>query len=125
MNIQLLTKTIDKICPIDGLSSANEIWFKAEATQEQKALAWDIYNGWEDPQDPDVTGFIVAISQDVIINNWYESLPIIVSNQLAIYFNEKRFEEILNILNSLNLTTETKTAINNYCDNFYIPVNLE
>ena len=124
MNIQLLTKTIDKVCPIDGLSSANEIWFKSEATDEQKALAWDIYNNWEDPQEPDVTGFTIAISHDEIINNWYENLPKILSNQIAIYLNEQRFDEIENILLNSTIPIEIKQLINGYCGAYFIPINI-
>lgn len=39
MLIHELDQLIQAVCPIDGLSSNGEIWFKPEATEEQKAAA--------------------------------------------------------------------------------------
>ena len=33
MEINLLHKKIEQVCPIDELSSTREIWFKEEATE--------------------------------------------------------------------------------------------
>jgi len=124
MNIQLLTQTINKICPIDGLSSANEIWFKAEATDEQKELAWDIYNNWQDPSEPDITGFVFALATNAVINSWFESLPKIINNLLAIYLKDENFELINQILFGLEIPDEVKTELINQSQLFNIPLNL-
>jgi hypothetical protein len=125
MNIQLLTKAINKVCPIDGLSSANEIWFKSEATEEQKALAWDIYNNWKDPQEPDITGFVFALATNAVINSWFESLPKIINNLLSVYLKDEDFELINQILFGLEIPDEVKTELINQSELFNIPLILE
>lgn len=124
MKIDLLCKEISKVCPIDGCSSVDEIWFKPEATLVQKTLAWDIYNNWVDPKDPDVTGFAIALSQNQVINSWYEELPKMVTDQLAIYLNEQRFDEIELIIESLTIPQNIKELINQYCETFAIPLSM-
>jgi hypothetical protein len=42
MMIQQLSEMISAVCPIDGISSNGAIWFKAEATEAQKADAMSI-----------------------------------------------------------------------------------
>lgn len=39
MKLFELDQAINAVCPIDGISSSGEIWFKPEATNEQKAAA--------------------------------------------------------------------------------------
>lgn len=39
MLIDKLDREIKKICPIDGIDSSGTIWFKAEATQQQRRAA--------------------------------------------------------------------------------------
>lgn len=39
MKIYELDQLIQAVCPIDGISSNGEIWFKPEATDEQRAVA--------------------------------------------------------------------------------------
>jgi hypothetical protein len=124
MNIQLLTKTIDKVCPIDGLSSANEIWFKAEATDEQKALAWDIYNNWIDPPDPQVTEFSIALVNNSIISEWFESLPKIVCNLLTNYLDKRDFTSLGEVLSTLDISSEVKEEINLNTSLYYIPLSI-
>ena len=42
-----LTNEILKVCPIDGFNAEGVIWFRPEATREQRAAAQAIYNGWD------------------------------------------------------------------------------
>lgn len=44
MLIQELDQLIKQVCPIDGLNSSGTIWFKQEATEEQKQAAIALYN---------------------------------------------------------------------------------
>lgn len=39
MKLWELDEAIKAVCPIDGVSSEGAIWFKPEATEEQKAAA--------------------------------------------------------------------------------------
>lgn len=39
MDIRELTEAIQAACPIDGLNSSGAIWFRPEATPEQRAAA--------------------------------------------------------------------------------------
>jgi hypothetical protein len=122
MKINLLHKTIEQVCPIDGCSSANEIWFKEEATEEQKQLAWDIYNNWEDPPDADVTGFVMALANNQTLNNWYEKLSKIVSDMMASYLKDRDFKSLNSLVLGLNLTEEIKTELNILINEYDIPL---
>ena len=122
MKINLLHKTIEQVCPIDGCSSANEIWFKEEATEEQKQLAWDIYNNWEDPPDADVTGFVMALANNQTLNNWYEKLSKIVSDMMASYLKDRDFKSLNSLVFGLNLTEEIKTELNILINEYDIPL---
>lgn len=123
-NLKLLTEKINKVCPIEGVNEQGQIWYGQGATEEQKALALDIYNNWESECNPDIDGFVSAISQDTVINQWYESLPRLVSDQLAIYLNAERFAEIETLLTRLTIPDEVKTQINLYINSYNIPVSL-
>lgn len=39
MKLWELDEAIKAVCPIDGVSSSGTIWFKPEATEEQKTTA--------------------------------------------------------------------------------------
>ena len=39
MNLYQIDEAIKAVCPIDGINSEGVIWFKPEATDEQKAAA--------------------------------------------------------------------------------------
>lgn len=44
MNIDDLNDMIKAVCPIDGINSNGVIWFKSEATDDQKLQAQIIMN---------------------------------------------------------------------------------
>jgi hypothetical protein len=47
-NLQSFHKAIAAVAPIDGVSGDKEIWFKPEATEEQKLAAQAIADSWVD-----------------------------------------------------------------------------
>lgn len=49
MGIEKLDRSIRDVCPIDGVSSAGRIDFRAEATSEQRAAATAILSEWDCP----------------------------------------------------------------------------
>ena len=122
MKLKLLTEKINEICPIHGLSSDRNISFKDEATEEQKALAYEIYNNWTDPPEPDVTGFVTALANSQSLNNWYENLPKIVTDMMASYIKDRDFKSLNSLVLGLNLTEEIKTELNILINEYDIPL---
>jgi selenocysteine lyase/cysteine desulfurase len=47
-NLQSFHKAIAAVAPIDGVSGDKEIWFKPEATEEQRLAAQAIADSWVD-----------------------------------------------------------------------------
>lgn len=122
MNINLLTEKINEVCPIHGLSSDRNISFKDEATEEQKSLAYQIYDSWQDPPEPDVTGFVMALANNQSLNNWYENLPKIVTDMMASYIKDRDFKALNSLVLGLNLTEEIKTELNFLISQYNIPL---
>jgi len=122
MNIILLTEKINKICPIYGLDTNRNISFKEEATDEQKNQAWEIYDSWVDPPEPDVTGFVMALANSQSLNNWYENLPKIVTDMMASYIKDRDFKSLNSLVLGLNLTEEIKTELNILINEYDIPL---
>ena len=122
MNIILLTEKINEICPIYGLDTDRNISFKDEATEQQKALAYEIYDSWVDPPEPDVTGFVTALANSQSLNNWYENLPKIVTDMMASYIKDRDFKSLNSLVLGLNLTEEIKTELNILINEYDIPL---
>ena len=122
MNIILLTEKINEICPIHGLSSDRNISFKEEATEQQKALAYEIYDSWVDPPEPDVTGFVMTLANNQTLNNWYENLPKIVTDMMASYIKDRDFKALNSLVLGLNLTEEIKIELNILINEYDIPL---
>ena len=55
------TKALQSVAPIDGLTADGLIWFRPEATEEQRAAAQAIIDNWADSPDPDWAGFRLAL----------------------------------------------------------------
>lgn len=47
MKLYQLDELIKTVCPIDGINSNGVIWFKPEATDEQKVAAQAIADAWD------------------------------------------------------------------------------
>lgn len=124
MNIILLTEKINEICPIYGLDTDRNISFKDEATEQQKALAYEIYDSWVDPPEPDVTGFVTALANNQSLNNWYENLPKIVTDMMVSYLKDRDFKSLNSLVLGLNLTEEIKTELNILIRQYGIPIVL-
>ena len=122
MDIKLLTEKINSICPIEGLTDDGTIWFAPDATDEQKQLAYEIYNNWIDPPEPDVTGFVTALANNQSLNNWYENLPKIVTDMMASYIKDRDFKSLNSLVLGLNLTEEIKTELNILINEYDIPL---
>jgi hypothetical protein len=122
MKIHLLTQKINSICPIEGLTDDGTIWFAPDATDEQKNQAWEIYNNWTDPPEPDVTGFVMALANNQTLNNWYENLPKIVTNMMASYIKDRDFKALNSLVLGLNLTEEIKIELNILISQYDIPL---
>ena len=112
MNIILLTEKINEICPIYGLDTNRNISFKDEATEEQQLLAYEIYDSWVDPPEPDVRGFVMALANSQSLNNWYENLPKIITDMMASYIKDRDFKSLNSLVLGLNLTEEIKAELN-------------
>jgi hypothetical protein len=122
MNIILLTEKINEICPIYGLDTNRNISFKDKVTEEQKSLAYEIYDSWVDPPEPDVTGFVMALANSQTLNNWYENLPKIVTDMMASYMKDRDFKALNSLVLGLNLTEEIKTELNILISQYDIPL---
>ena len=122
MKIHLLTQKINSICPIEGLTDDGTIWFANGATDEQKNQAWEIYDSWVDPPEPDVTGFVMALANNQTLNNWYENLPKIVTDMMASYIKDRDFKSLNSLVLGLNLTEEIKTELNILINEYDIPL---
>lgn len=55
-----LHMAIAAVCPIDGVDGDGTIWFRPEATEQQKSAAQAIAAGWN-PQLPSQTDYQMAI----------------------------------------------------------------
>jgi hypothetical protein len=124
MNVEKLTQKINSICPIEGLDTDRNIWFKPEATEEQKALAYDIYDNWQDIPDPDITGFVLSLATNETVNNWYESLPKLINNLLAIYLKDENFDLINQIIAGLEIPENVAMELQTQLILFNIPIVL-
>jgi hypothetical protein len=122
MDIQQLTITINKVCPIDGLDINRNIWFKEEATEEQKTLAYEIYDNWQDIPDPDITGFVLSLATNETVNNWYEGLPKLINNLLAIYLKDENFDLINQIITGLEIPEDVAMELQTQLILFNIPI---
>lgn len=47
MKIEKLSAMIESVCPIDGINSNGVIWFKDEATDEQRGDAQTLMNQYK------------------------------------------------------------------------------
>lgn len=122
MNIILLTEKINESCPIYGLDTNRNISFKDEATEEQQLLAYEIYDSWVDPPEPDVTGFVMALANNQALNNWYENLSKIVTDMMASYLKDRDFKSLNSLVLGLNLTEEIKIELNILISQYDIPL---
>jgi len=122
MNLELLTQKINSVCPIEGLTDDGIIWFANGATNEQKNQAWEIYDSWVDPPEPDITGFVTALANSQSLNNWYENLPKIITDMMASYIKDRDFKSLNSLVLGLNLTEEIKTELNILINEYDIPL---
>lgn len=74
MKISKLTELISAVCPIIGINSDGVIWFKPEATDEQKAAAQALIDanlsllGQPDRWSPDPLMKIVKAGREIALN---------------------------------------------------------
>lgn len=66
MRIEDIDQLIQAVCPIDGCNSNGEIWFKPEATAQQKAAARAIMAANLGNSTPSKSEFIAAVHAHIV-----------------------------------------------------------
>ncbi|MBP0021019.1 MAG: hypothetical protein J7647_26130 [Cyanobacteria bacterium SBLK] len=124
MTLADLHDAIAKIAPIDSVAIApDQIDFKAEATDEQQAKAWEIFNGWEDPAEPQwkTFGEAIAIEPTYLRNTTHNTITLGLKSTFELMLKisadgDLRLESIRDLWNAIaaqsNPTSEEIEMIN-------------
>lgn len=118
MSFAFLQSAVESAAPIDGLSSDGTIWFKPEATEQQRIAAQAIADNWVDPPDPNFDGMLAELmfgSTYPNVQAWFNTLPRTQGGFLEEQIGRQNLERIQWFLDNADTTAiaaELTTLLN-------------